>query len=250
MSDPRRYLDDEHAAPLARAILGSASDDGLDGRRLAAIARVLEADTAVAAGERGGRGPEVRPRVPAAPALAGVAAVAAVAAVVYGTTFGGATDHVQPSPPATAAPRAVVAPSAEHAAPLAVATTPPDAVSVDLLPEAPPAPPHVPTSTRAAATPSPAASDDLAAEVRALERVRAALAEHRIADARDGLASYERAFSRKLLANEARVLEIEMLLADGHSEEADARASEFLASSANSPYADRVRSLVGRPRRP
>jgi hypothetical protein len=108
----------------------------------------------------------------------------------------------------------------------------------------------VSTSGQPSAPATPSASDDLAAEVRALEAVRTAIAERRIARARAGLASYERTFPKKLLADEARVLEIELLLADGRREEAEARASAFLASSANSPYAARVRSLIGASRLP
>ena len=119
-------------------------------------------------------------------------------------------------------------------------------MSVDQLPEAPKRSVAV-----HGAQPAPSApADDLAAEVRALERVRTAIAEHRIADARAGLATYDATFPKKLLADEARVLHIELLLADGRTAEGEALARTFLATSADSPYAARVRSLVSSTRAP
>lgn len=87
-------------------------------------------------------------------------------------------------------------------------------------------------------------------ELLALDRIRAALAERRIADARMGLSNYERRFPKKLFKHEANVFEIETLIAEGRRDEAESRARSFLASSPDSPYAARVRSLMAGSRIP
>lgn len=254
MSNPRRYLDDERAAPLARALLQSAADDGLDETRVAELARALSAGAGgAAAGEPFVA--DARSRLPYALFAASKWALLAILPLaVAGGVFIARDDGRAPTSNAVPSDGTAAPPIAE---PAVVSTTserpPPDAVPVALLPEAPPE--SVARVTRksgagGAATPASSASGDLAAEVRALERVRGAIAERRLSDARAGLESYERAFPKKLLGSEARVLEIELLLADGRREEAEARARAFLASSADSPYGARVRSLIARPRLP
>src|SRR5262249_17242572 len=96
----------------------------------------------------------------------------------------------------------------------------------------------------------PSETGDLSAEIRALEQVRAAIAERRIADARSKIASYKRAFPRRLLGQEVGVLEIEVLVAEGRRDEAEALAHTFLRSAERSPYPARVRSLVAGSRLP
>jgi hypothetical protein len=81
-------------------------------------------------------------------------------------------------------------------------------------------------------------------EVRALERVSAAIARGNVADARANLTAYERSFPKQLLASEARFLEIEILVAEDRHDKARERARAYLASWPESPYATRVRSLV------
>ncbi len=262
MSDPRRYLADESAAPLARALLGSASRDGLDDAQMATLARALELDVASAATTES---PCRRPglRFSAASTFAAATAVAvAVAAVSVmalrsdGSTSTSASTSASTSTStsastsastSTAAPLTLPPPAEQEPRP-ADPPAPSDAVSVDQLPEAPKRSVAVHGAQPAASAPAPA--DDLAAEVRALERVRTAIAEHRIADARAGLATYDATFPKKLLADEARVLHIELLLADGRTAEGEALARTFLATSADSPYAARVRSLVSSTRAP
>ncbi|MDF2695558.1 MAG: hypothetical protein K0S65_3941 [Labilithrix sp.] len=251
MSDPRRYLHDEKAPPLARTLLGSASGDGLDEAQMAALARVLEVDAAVVATAPAGR--KLLSRVPAAPAAAAVTTVAIAVAVAYGSFFGQSASSSLPASTTRYAPTATVPAIVDRPVIAPVGASVPEAVSVNQLPEAPgPAAERVASvaSVRSPVTPAPSVSDDLAAEVRALEAVRAAIAQRRIAGARAGLASYDHAFPKKILANEARVLEIELLLADGRRDDAEARANTFQVSSANSPYAARVRSLIGASRLP
>lgn len=254
MSNPRRYLDDEGAAPLARALLQSAADDGLDETRVAALARALSAGAGgAAAGEPLVAG--ARSRLPLALFAASKwALLALVPLAVAGGVFVAGGGGAAPSSNAAASDVTAAPPIAEPAVVSTTSETPlRDALPVALLPEAPPE--SVARATRepgarSAATAASSASGALAAEVRALERVRGAIAERRIEDARAGLESYERAFPKKLLGKEARVLEIELLLADGRRDEAEALARAFLASSPDSPYAARVRSLIARPRLP
>jgi hypothetical protein len=251
MSEPRRYLTDENAAPLARSILGSASDDGLDGTRVAALERALGVEAVATAEPPAAR--RFLARAPGASTVAALTTVAVAVALGWAGYFGSANTS-EPPALATGSASTVAAPSLVEPAAPPVVTSAPEAVSVDLLPEAPPKParavPSAGARTLASSASASSATDDLAAEVRALERVRTAIAERRIAGAREALASYERAFPKKILEKEARVLEIEMLLAEGRRDEAELLATRFLASSADSPYAARVRSLLGASRRP
>ena len=262
MNDPHRYLDDEHADPVGRTLVRSASHDGLDAAQMATLARTLGADEREAAHSLGGRAASSTrsaspQRVLTVAKWGGVVAVAAMIAV--GGELLARRDGDVPSaslPPAKAAATPGPLPTAASA-PVRAVPPSPEAVPVALLPEAPAAPTSTPAVAASAhatqdakrnahghgASPS-SASEDLSAEVRALERVRIAVAEHRVADARAGLASYERTFPNGLLKNEARVLEIATLLAEERRDEAEARARAFLASSPDSPYANRVRSLI------
>lgn len=254
MKELRRYLDDERADALARALVRSAAHDGLDEVQMATLARALGADEGRAAlAARQGASSARSVSTPTALTAAKWGGLLAVVAMVV---TGGwlLVRHDGDARPASA-PLATVSPDpllATPSAPERSETSAPEAVPipVTVLPEAPPAPTSMQASRDAKrnagghrASPSPA-TEDLSAEVRALERVRIALAEQRVADARAGLASYERTFRNKLLRNEARVLDITTLLAEGHRDEAEARARAFLAVSPDSPYANRVRSLI------
>lgn len=237
MSDPRRFLDDSGSQPLARKLLRSASKDGLDEARAEELARVFAAATETTTATVPSRGFSV----------AKWGLFAAVASLLVG----GATiiHRNSPAPVAT-----VEAPSvAPVAVPIATDVAPPEdgpaTISVASLPEAPIVPgsaarANEPVRSTPAASKAPSDADDLLAEARALERVRSAISAHRTDDARASLEDYRRAFPKKLLAKEAQVLEIESLLAEGRRDEANVRARAFLASSPNSPYATRVRSLL------
>lgn len=260
MSDPYRYLDDARADRLARDLLRSAGDDDLDDARADDLVRVIGARAGLAPAANDGAA-RVRPPPASGTRLVLVTTLAltVVGAALFtyaetraprsSTATATATPSVTPSEPAPAErPVDVAAPPEAPAAPAA------EAVPVELLPDATPDPASTrPTRNvggQASKAPPPSGSSELSAELRALERVRVAIDEHRIADAREGLQSYERTFPTKLLENEARVLEIEALVADGRRKEADALARAFLATSGDTPYATRVRSLTGAPRAP
>lgn len=236
MSDPRRYLDDHGSQPLARKLLRSATKDGLDEARAEELARVFAAATETTTTVAPSRGFSV----------AKWGLFAAVASLLVG----GATilHRNTPAPLASVATVSV----APEVAPVANDVRPSDegpaAISVTSLPEAPAARVNEPAKAAPSIAQTTSDADDLLAEARALERVRSAISARRAADARAGLDDYRRSFPKKLLAKEAQVLEIESLVAEGRRDEADERAQAFLASSPNSPYATRVRSLLaGRP---
>jgi len=234
MSDPRHTSDVERAAALADRLIRSAEKDGLDDARLAALGQRLFGAKAAAS-----------VKIPiVAILLGGVATLGGAFAYSRGDADTGA-------PLVSAQPLASADPASEPPAAIPRAADGPSAtVAVALLPDAPPPPraPHV----RGESPPPPSASTaDMQAELLALERVHTAVSQNRITDAKSALATYERSFPKKLFGQEARVLEIELLLAEGRREEADARARAFLAGAgADGPYAARVRSLVAPHRTP
>lgn len=256
MSDLRRYLDDEHAEDIARRLVTSARQDDVDDARADDLMRAIAARSGLSPVSRD-QGPAMD-TPPAPPSgsrllvLTTVALVAVSAALV--TTSIERRPATAPAVPTAAAPAITASASPSSTPPADVATGSFETVSVDRLPDAAPSPvsarPAPSTAPRATKVSTPSEPTDLAGEVRALERVRAALANHDVGAARDGLRYYERSFPNKLLGEEARALEIERLLAEGRRDEAEALARAFLASSGDTPYATRVRTLIGPSRLP
>ena len=93
---------------------------------------------------------------------------------------------------------------------------------------------------------APAASPSLSDEVAALQVARNALAAHDPGAALQALDRYKSRFSAGRLAPEATVLRIEALVERGDRAQASALAERFEASNPKSPYADRIRSILGR----
>ncbi|HTV23504.1 MAG TPA: hypothetical protein VMG12_32665 [Polyangiaceae bacterium] len=94
-------------------------------------------------------------------------------------------------------------------------------------------------------TPRAERSDSgLLAEVRALESVSAALAAGATDRATRELAAYRRRFARGELAIEAEVLDVQLAIARGERETANARAERLLARPGAEHYRARVRSLL------
>jgi hypothetical protein len=133
--------------------------------------------------------------------------------------------------PAAAAPAAP--PAAHTAEPPSVETAMP---AVELAPE--------PKLAPAAQPAQPAASSTLADEVAALEVARAALRAHDPNGAIVALDRYKGRFPSGKLAPEATVVRIEALNQRGDRGAASALGDRFLAAHPNSPYADRVRSIL------
>jgi hypothetical protein len=91
---------------------------------------------------------------------------------------------------------------------------------------------------------SAAASPGLAAEVAALDGIRTALAIGAWGDAEQQLARYRREFAQGALRNEAEVLTISLLAAQGRKQAAANAAQTFLAANPRDPQAASVRALV------
>jgi hypothetical protein len=159
----------------------------------------------------------------------------------------------------------VAAPAERTAAPAAIA--PPrtieamDAAKTD-VPPAPSAPaaslrapsreeaePERPVAAANSALPSRASmappDTALSEELRAIEKVRRALAAGDATAALGVLDRYEVAGGTKLLAVEAKVLRIEALARQGNDAGARSLARRFYTEHPDSPYLQRVRSLVG-----
>jgi hypothetical protein len=95
--------------------------------------------------------------------------------------------------------------------------------------------------SRATMTPTDSA---LAEELRAIEKIRRALAAGDPTAALSALDRYEAVPGPKLFAEEAQVLRIEALARQGNDAGARALAGRFLTQHPESPYVERVRSLV------
>jgi hypothetical protein len=178
----------------------------------------------------------------------------------------GTVEGLRPRAPASAplpAAKAVVARPAATSLPGATVGTLPDApsasaahlaLSAEIFEEPPPilaAKPavHPAASHELVAAPSPPPSPPqptLTTELVALDDARHALASGDAATSMRLLDAYGARFAQPILAPEATVLRIEALVALGRGDEARGLAGEFLASQPDSPYAERVRSLLGR----
>lgn len=86
----------------------------------------------------------------------------------------------------------------------------------------------------------------LAAEVTAIDAARTALRNGDVAGCLNALDHYQHDFPHGLLGQEANVLRIEAMLR-GNRPGARAAAERFLAANPSSPYATRIRSLLGGP---
>ena len=101
------------------------------------------------------------------------------------------------------------------------------------------------------AEPPPQAASSLAAEVKALDLARAALARGEPGEALSQLEHYRHDFPRGELAQEAEVLTLEALAAKGEKASVVSAADVFLHRHPNAPQAARVRQLrAGAVRRP
>jgi hypothetical protein len=159
---------------------------------------------------------------------AGAGALAAGAAALVATT-----SLLDPPSPPRAIP-SVEAPRAEVVAPKTVDVAPQQQEEEEATAQPAPAP-------RPPARPA----DSLSAELQAIEEARAAFAAGDNRGALRLLDAYPRRFPRPRLNTEATVLRIEILVKSGDRDGAATLGKRFLARHAASPYARRVRSLIG-----
>jgi TolA-binding protein len=113
-------------------------------------------------------------------------------------------------------------------------------------PPAPVAPPVVVAPERPT-RPLPAEAANLTEELSLLEDARRALSAKDYGLALKTLDAYSRRFPRRKMGSEATVLRIETLAAKGDEAAAGEIGRAFLRAQPRSPYAKRVRSLIGEP---
>lgn len=162
-------------------------------------------------------------------------AISAVSAVAIWAGISALSPAPPPAPPPARAPVVSPSPPPTATAPPAVTATVTDAPD-DVAPLAAKAP--VPRSAERG-------TETLSLELAALEQSRAALGRRDYSAALRLLDDYARRFPKRRLDSEATVLRIEALAARGDRAAASRVGNQFLATHANSPYARRVRSLIG-----
>lgn len=240
MTDPRRLLDesrDELERALLRSVRSDAMPDGSRRRILAGVglggavvATTSTAASSLIAGKtllfKGTS--QVLFKWIAVSALAGL--VPAGAWVARSSTQ-----------------REVVA-SAVRSAPIdePKATTPSESTTARApAPESPPAPAKPVVREPKAPVQVVAAAPSLSDEVAALQVARNALADHDASAALAALDRYKSRFGAGRLAPEATVLRIQALVERGDRAQAMALADRFESANPKSPYADRIRSILG-----
>jgi TolA-binding protein len=142
-------------------------------------------------------------------------------------------------------PAAAVAANAPAPAAAREAAPPPDEAAP--LEEPPPVADPEPVATERPARPAPAEAASLTDELLLLEEARRALSAHDYGLALKVLDAYSQRFPRRRMGSEATVLRIETLAAKGDAAAARALGRTFLRAQPRSPYAKRVRSLLGEP---
>jgi hypothetical protein len=275
VSEPERWLD--QGAPrdveqLVRAAQAERPDSASLARSLAAVGMGLGvasvAASAKAAGAVGSVGGATKVTMPL---MGGLFAKWAALGILGGTLAVGiaeiteAPGSVTPSPsvraPAGVRPR----PRQPDASPLRAAATAPSAPAAPAspvqlestaMPAAPnaarvaapdrdPAAPFPPSHDSAPAS-NPIDADTLAAEVKSIDRARAALAAGKAAEALVVLDDYERLFRKRGFAPEALYLRMEAWTSLGRTAEARAAARRLLASYPNSLHTTRARAVLSK----
>jgi hypothetical protein len=242
MSDPRRFAI-EPDNDLERVLLGAAQVRApQEARRRAVIAATaalatsgLAAGTATAAGTVAKIGSTLAAHWVSVAGVVGVAAVTAAVVTQH--------DETRLEAPPVATHAAPLVPTAQPALPVksALPTVAPEASIVPPIG----APSTPTTAAQAPASGSTGAATDMDAELASLERARAALSSGDPARALSILDQYAARFPHAAMAPEAAVLRIEALVRAGDRPAAQRVADAFLASNPGSPYAARIRSLVG-----
>jgi len=247
MSDPERLSvasDSELERLLLRSGRTPAPDTGRHQALLAATAALgasgLVAGSAAAGSAVAKTGSVMSLKWLAVLGVAGIGAMTAAVAVDHGGVASAPSHRVEaPTTVLASAARPGVLPR-PAAVPSASASPGPAPVESALAPT-PPAPSSL--AVRAAG-PEPAGSS-VHAELATLEQARATLAAGDPARALSLLDAYGTTFPRGSMGPEATVLRVEALVRAGDRAAAERVGSAFLASNPQSPYAARIRSLLG-----
>ncbi|MBN9162361.1 MAG: hypothetical protein BGO98_34365 [Myxococcales bacterium 68-20] len=190
--------------------------------------------------------------------ILGTATVALVASVGAGAVYLATTDRApsdrgstQASGEALVGENAVlahaVAPVAEApAAPSQLLTTESgvSTTSVDALPSAPPPSPRVRRAMAPTSATTASSEDDLARELASVAKIRARIAAHEHASARDAARVHRASFPHGVLTQEVAVLEIEALRGLGDHARACSTGRAFLDAHPTSAHRDRVLGLM------
>jgi TolA-binding protein len=259
MSDPRRLLGGD-ASDFEKELLRSWDAEqpspAARGRVLAAIGVGAGVATAAAAKVGAAAGSSIAPK---AAATVGGLAVAKWAALAIGVlAVGGATvGYVRHSAQVREqrATTVALAPSALPAPPTvdrAVAQADaPDGNAVSPSVRSPLAPPVPVEATRVLSSPrtrtAPRAPSGLGEQVSALDSARRELAAGDAPSAVRQLDDYEARFPNGALVEEAEVLRVQALLAEGDRAGASRAGDRFLSAHPDSPHAARIRALLASP---
>ncbi len=251
MSDPQRLMGDgasDFEKELLRSWEAEQPSDAARAGVLAAVGIGVGAAAATAAKVGAAAGGSIAPK---AAATVSAIAIAKWAAVVVGVAAVGATFGYVRHASRLVAPHA----AAPATAPEIVATAAPVAVPADVPVEVPA---DVPSSdaprarsndarTRSSPRAHSSALGALGEQVSALDSARRALAAGDAASAVRQLDDYEARFPGGALVEEAEVLRVEALLAEGDRASAARVGDRFLSAHPNSPHAARVRALLASP---
>jgi hypothetical protein len=268
MTDPERLFetsDDEVARRILKAGRAGAPPGARE--RAIALASSVVAGSSLAAGSAAAGSGVAAVKAGFLSALAGfkglaVVGIACVASVAIQKTWQEPTSRIETTlvAPSASLPFAPRASDVGAISPPAPSSVPPLAVKPDLsagaeatatarVPlRAPLVTPRIPGSTRAAptVTGSPATFTD---ELATLDSARHAIDAGDPARALSILDGYTQRFAAGVMGQEASILRVEALVKAGDRSAAERAADEFLRKNPTTPYAARVRSLVGAPNR-
>lgn len=243
-----KRLVDGAVSPRAAALLRAAASEAPT-RSADAKARILSTIAAtprnVPRGYRAGRWSGVLLMV--------VGAVGVLGGVYAVSTSSPPAADVPVSTVSQGGPESVVAAPAEPTkVPSAVVEAPMASIDVAALPSAPsgvaaPRAERRPQAVASAAQGAPEATPEtpsLEDELRAVDATRASFVEHQPALTLDRVQAYRRRFPKGSFQDEIDALEIQALAALGRRDEAQSKATRFLAERPASPYTQRVRSAV------
>jgi len=175
---------------------------------------------------------------PLAAVAVGIAAAAAWAAVRDAST------EPAPMPGSVDSIQTPAMPPLGHETPPAAPPAPNEAPELALPRRADSAPPAAPTIGRAAAARQIARADSYDAELRWLDRARAAVARGDFTSALAGIARHEREFPAGKLAEERDALRIKALLGLGQGDKAKSAAAAFRRDFPKSALLPRVEEML------
>ena len=252
--DPVRLLD-EGGSELMRSLLSAARDEQPQGaalRRTLAAVGVGGAVASLSGSAAGAHAAAGAASLGSAKGAASTAFLVAAKWLVVGAVAGAAATSAvygvtgAPIPPTPAKTVAVVAPAVDARRPsaprVAVERAPEPAVAVPAAPVVTSAVVAQPVGSRSIERDSDA---PLAAEVRALDEARQALAAGDPAHALQLLNAYETSVAKPRMLPEALYIRLEALSLQGDKLGSQAVARQLLRSAPSGPHAARARSVLG-----